>query len=342
MQQTLRVIRLFFFALCLAGSWLVCYVVPEWDNHRWVALAIGACLGSLVILTDVLLKGFTLRGLTALSFGLFLGWLCAHLMTNSPFFTFPYDPENKFSLLLNQNMYLIRLAIFIVMMYLGAVLALRGKDDFNLIIPYVRFVPHGVDVPLVVVDTSALIDGRIVGICQHKFMGYALVIPRFVIDELQGIAGAKDPVRQARGRKGLDSLRKLREMKHLDLRLNDSSVDSRLKIEAKLVFLAQQLKARLLTTDFNLAQIAEFHNVEWLNLAALSKALNPEVLIGERVEIDVVKPGREPDQGVGYLADGSMVVISEGRTLIGKSVEVEIQSIVPSASGRIFFARMVA
>ncbi|HSH09534.1 MAG TPA: PIN domain-containing protein [Oceanipulchritudo sp.] len=339
MNPTLRVLRLFFFLLCLIAGWLISYTVPEWDAYRWVAVFIGAGIGALVILIDVMLKGFSLRGLSALSFGLFIGWACAHLIATSPFFDFPFDDMDEASTILVQNLYLIRLGLYVILMYLGAVIALRGKDEFNLVIPYVRFVPHGVEVPLVVVDTSALIDGRLVGICESRFMGYGLVVPRFVLDELQNIADSKDPNRQVRGRKGIETLNRLREMSHIDLRINESSVNNRQKVDAKLIFLAQSLKAKLLTTDYNLAQIAEFHNVEWLNLNALAKAMNPELMVGDTLSIKLTKSGKDAGQAIGYLSDGSMVVVANAREDIGKSIDVAVESIIPSAGGKMIFAR---
>jgi uncharacterized protein YacL len=339
MRHTLRVIRLFFLLLCLLGGWLISYAVPDWDDWRWLAVFIGGAIGSLVILVDVLLKGFSLRGLSALTFGLFVGWACAHLLATSPLFTVPFDGWDESSIMLTQNLYLVRLVLYVVLMYLGAVIALRGRDEFNLVIPYVRFVPHNVDVPLAVVDTSALIDGRLVGICESGFMGYGLIIPRFVIDELQHIADSRDLVRQARGRKGIEALNRLRQMKHVDLRINDSTVENRDSVDAKLVYLAQSMKARLLTTDYNLAQVAEFHHVDWLNLNALAKALNPELVVGDSLEIKLTKPGKDPGQAVGYLNDGSMVVVADARDAIGQSLTVEVDSIIPSAGGKMVFAR---
>lgn len=341
MAHTLRIIRIFFLLLCVCAGLLVAYAVPEWDEHRWVAVLIGFLAGVLVILVDVLLKGFSLRGMSALTFGLFAGWLVSTLIANSPLFEFPFVPDDELSMVLHQNQYLIRIVLYLVLMYLGAVLALRGKDEFNLVIPYVRFVPHGVDVPLVVVDTSVLIDGRIVGICKTKFMGYGLIIPRFVIDELHTIADSADPQRKASGRRGLETLRQLRELTGLDLRINESTVGNRDKVDAKLLFLAQSLKAKLLTLDFNLAQIAEFHGVEWLNLNALARSLHPEITLGEVFSLKLVKPGREAGQAVGYLNDGSMVVVTDGAENIGGEVTVRVESIVPSAGGKLVFARRV-
>ncbi len=339
MNKTISALRIFFFVLCLVGAWLVTYSVPEWDDFRFRALFIGGAMGALVILVDVLLKGFSLRGLSALTFGLFVGWACAHMLATSPLFEFPFDQKDELGIILTQNLYLIRLGLFVVLMYLGAVIALRGKDEFNLVIPYVRFVPHNVDVPLVVVDTSALIDGRLAGICESRFLGYGIVVPRFVLDELQAIADSPDPDRQARGRKGIETLNRIRAMEHVDLRINESSVGTRQKVDAKLVFLAQSLKAKLLTTDYNLAQMAEFHNIEWLNLNALAKALNPEVMVGDTLSVKLVKPGKDPGQAVGFLPDGSMVVVADARSHLNQTVTVVIDSVIPSAGGKMLFAR---
>jgi len=330
MNKTLFPIRLVFVLLCAAAGWLVCYTVTDWDEHRMLAVFVGLMIGVLVVLVDILLKGFSLRGLSAITFGLAAGSVIAYLLSTSPLFG-EGDPE---------IIYLVRLVLFIVVTYLCTVIALRGKDEFNLVIPYVRFVPHEVDVPLVVVDTSALIDGRIAKICESGFLGAALVIPRFVLDELQRIADSPDPLRQARGRRGLEVLAELRKIRNLDVRIHESDVSKRTQTDAKLVFLAQSMKAKLLTTDYNLAKMAEFQGVHWLNLNTLARALRPERMLGEALEIELVKAGKEEGQAVGFLEDGSMVVVSNGRHLIGNRVQAEITSVLPSAGGKMIFARI--
>jgi len=331
MNKTLLVIRIVFIALCVTASWLVCYSVQEWDNRRGMAMLIGLLIGVLVVLVDVLLKGFSLRGLTALTFGLMIGALISWIIGSSP--------------LLNKGdpavIYLVQLALFVICSYLGTVIALRGKDDFNLVIPYVRFVPHEVDVPLIIVDTSALIDGRIAKVCQTQFLGAALIIPSFVLTELQTVADSPDPVKQARGRRGLQVLNDLRAIKHLDIRIHQSEVTRRQDIEAKLVFLAQSMKAKLLTTDTNLASMAKFQGVSWLNLHALEAALRPELVIGESIGIDLVKVGKEEGQALGYLGDGSMVVVNNARAFVGKRVTAEIIGVLPSGNGKMIFANLL-
>ena len=331
MNKTLLVIRIFFIALCVVASWLVCYTVEEWDQRRGVAIMIGLLIGTLVVLVDLMLKGFSLRGLTAVTFGLGVGALIAWLISSSPLLN-KGDP---------QTIYLVQLALFVICTYLGTVIALRGKDDFNLVIPYVRFVPHEVDVPLVVVDTSALIDGRIAKVCETQFLGAALIIPSFVLTELQTIADSADSVKQARGRRGLQVLNDLRAIKHIDIRIHQSEIARRQDIEAKLVFLAQSMRAKLLTTDINLAKMAQFQGVSWLNLHALESALRPELVIGESIALDLVKIGKEDGQALGYLTDGSMVVVNNARAFVGKRVTAEIIGVLPSGGGKLIFANLL-
>ncbi|MGJ3243109.1 MAG: PIN/TRAM domain-containing protein [Opitutales bacterium] len=334
MKTTILTIRIFFFALCLFGAWLL------WDlNRDWslsLTLFIGGAIGALVILTDMLLKGFSLRGMTALTFGLAVGAIIATFISNSPLFEPLVESGDQE---LAGVVFLVRLVLYVILMYLGAVIALRGRDEFYLVIPYVRFVPHGVTVPLAVVDTSILVDGRILPIVEKGWLGYALVIPRFVLDELHAIADSSDPQKRASGRKGLDVLNALRRIENLDIRIPDSEVKRGEEVDAKLVFLAQNMKARLMTTDLNLAKMAEFHGVQWLNINDLARALNPELVVGQTLEVELVRPGKEADQAVGYLPDGSMVVVNGGRDQIGERVQAEIISVLPTSGGRMIFGK---
>ncbi len=330
MNATLLPIRIVFIALCAAAGWLLCYTIGDWDGYRVRASFIGLSIGVLVVLVDLMLKGFSLRGLSALTFGLGVGLLVAYMISVSPLLEAGDG----------QIIYLVRLALFLICTYLGTVIALRGRDEFNLVIPYVRFVPHEVDVPLVVVDTSVLIDGRIARVCETGFLSAALVIPRFVLKELQSVADSPDPIKQARGRRGLEVLAELRRIKNLDIRIPESEVSKSDEVDAKLVFLAHSMKAKLLTTDYNLAKMAEFQGVVWLNLNQLAKSLQPEMMQGEQIEVELVKQGKEEGQAIGFLGDGSMVVVTAGRAYMGRRVTVEIVSVIPSAGGKMVFARM--
>ncbi len=331
MDKTLLPIRLVFVALCAAAGWLVSYTILAGEQNRGWALFIGLSIGVLVVLVDMMLKGFSLRGLSAVTFGIGVGSLIAYMVGSSPLLERGEEA----------TIYLVRVGLFILCPYLATVIALRGKDEFNLIIPYVRFVPHEVDVPLVVVDTSVLIDGRVARVCETGFLTAALVIPRFVLNELRNVADSPDPHKQARGRRGLEVLNELRKIKNLDIRITESEVLKREDVDAKLVFLAQSMRAKLLTTDYNLAKMAEFHGVPWLNLNSLAKSLRPELMLGEHLDVELMKPGKEDGQAVGYLEDGSMVVVNGARPFIGRRVQAEIISVLPTAGGKMIFARHV-
>lgn len=318
--------------MCAVAGWLVCYTIREWDAFQPIGITVGFLIGVLTVLVDLLLKGFSLRGLSAATFGLAVGVFIAFLIGSSPLFE---NSRETFE----PTYYLVRIGLFLVCAYLGTVIALRGKDEFQLVIPYVRFVPHEVDVPLVVVDTSALIDGRIARICDSQFLSPALIVPQFVIDELQRVADSREPARQARGRRGLDTLNEIRKMPNIDLRVVDSEVSKGTSAEDKLVFLAQSMKAKLLTTDYNLAQRAKFQHVRWLNINTLARALHTELQVGEQISVELIKTGREAGQAVGYLPDGSMVVVDQAASMIGKTIMVEVASILPSAGGKMVFAR---
>lgn len=330
MKKTLSTIRILFLALCFLGSCLIWYTTPALRDNAVIIFSFGIGLGILTILTDISLRGFSLRNLMTIAFGLVVGLLVAYLIGSSPLFDGIAGPIKA----------LAKLGLFASCIYLGIVIALRGKDDFNLLIPYIRFVPHNVEVPLIVLDTSALIDGRIAPVCQSRFITAALIVPKFIIEELHKIADSDDIQRQVKGRKGIEVLNKLKNMSYIDLRIQDIEIDEAQHIDSKIIFLAQNLKAKLLTTDYNLAKLGEFHGIEWLNISALTKALNPEVSVGQYFDVDLVKPGKEPHQGVGYLTDGSMVVVNEAVNHIGQAVAAEVISVLPSAGGKMIFARL--
>ncbi|MGB0743811.1 MAG: PIN/TRAM domain-containing protein, partial [Opitutales bacterium] len=315
MKKTLYILRAFFLILSFLACFLLDYVVEDWS--LLMVLPVGMGIAVLVILVDLLLEGFSLRGLSAITFGLAIGALIAFLLSESPLFE-PLEQDVD----LAETLFLARLALYVISMYLATVIALRGKDEFNLVIPYVRFSPESVETPLAIVDTSALIDGRIAAICESRWFGYALLIPRFVLEELQAIADSSDPTRKEKGRKGLHVLNRLREMKHLDLRIYESDVPDRKAVDSKLVYLAETLRGKLLTTDFNLAKLAEFHRVDWLNIAELVKALNQDVSVGARLTLELVREGKDPNQAVGFLPDGSMLVVNDAKSYIGKEVRV--------------------
>jgi uncharacterized protein YacL len=191
------------------------------------------------------------------------------------------------------------------------------------------------------IDTSALIDGRIAEVVESGFLDLDLIVPEFVLRELQHVADAPDPMRRARGRRGLDVLSALRGSARLPARVVADDVADERAVDLKLVALARRRGAALVTTDFNLNKVAGIRDVVVLNVNDLAHALRPAVLPGETLKVTVIKDGKEPGQGVGYLADGTMIVVEQGRGLAGRTIEVVVTSAIQTAAGKMFFAKLV-
>lgn len=188
-------------------------------------------------------------------------------------------------------------------------------------------------------DTSVIIDGRIIDIGKCRFLEGDLLVPRFILRELQGIADSSDAMRRGRGRRGLDILKQLQDHPDLSVKVIEQDVPDAKEVDVKLIRLAQQLKAAILTIDYNLNKVAGLQEVSVLNINDLANALKPVVLPGEELRIQVVKEGKEAGQGVGYLEDGTMVVVDNGRAQIGKALKVTVTSIIQTSAGRMIFTR---
>lgn len=195
---------------------------------------------------------------------------------------------------------------------------------------------------LKVVDTSAIIDGRIVEICEVRFLTGPLIVPRFVMNELHHMADSPDALKRARGRRGLDMLARLQENPDARLKIHDRDIPDVVEVDHKIVRLAKELGAKVLTTDFNLNKVATVEGVSCLNVNDLTTVLKPVVLPGEAMSVFLMKEGKERDQGVGYLDDGTMVVMEEGKRHIGKRVEGIVSSILQTSAGRMIFAKFRA
>ncbi|MBI3011913.1 MAG: twitching motility protein PilT, partial [Candidatus Omnitrophica bacterium] len=223
--------------------------------------------------------------------------------------------------------------------YLGMVMALRGRDEFSVIIPYVRLVRHDRGEELRIVDTSAVIDGRLLDLCQTRFIEGRLIIPRFVLKELQAVADSSDPIKRSRGRRGLEVLKQMQSLATIDVKIHEEDLPGISETDAKLVKLAQVLGTRIITNDYNLNKVAELQGVGVLNVNELAQALRPVVLPGETLEVKPIKEGKEPHQAVAYLDDGTMVVVENGRALIGQHIRGLVTSVLQTAAGRMVFVR---
>jgi len=219
---------------------------------------------------------------------------------------------------------------------------LQTKDDFRFIIPYVEFSKQTKGPRSILLDTSVLIDGRITDVAATGILESQLVVPRFILDELQTLADSGDNLKRNRGRRGLDVLGKLRQTLRAEVVLYEASheTESEKDVDQKLMSLAKELNARVLSNDYNLGKVAALRGVDVINVNDLSSALKPVVLPGEKMTVRVVKPGEEAGQGVGYLEDGTMVVVEHGRTHLNEDVEFIVTRALQTSAGRMIFGRL--
>jgi uncharacterized protein YacL len=328
--MTLLMIRLIFLILCVLGSWAIGQLHTEWAAHPILAVLAGLGGGAIIIMIDIVLKGFSLRGLSSATFGLFIGFAMSYFIGNSVLFSF-IDPEIRLTA---------QIVMYVVASYLGMVIAMRGSEEFSLVIPYVKFRREEKPERLVLLDTNVIIDGRIKDICETGILNAVLIVPRFVLHELQYIADAADPVRRARGRRGLEVLKALQKDPHVEIKIHENDVVNAKEVDAKLIVLARMLRAEIVTNDYNLHRIAELERLPVLNITELAKALRPVILPGEKLCVKLVKEGREPEQAVAYMDDGTMIVVSAAKRQIGREVDVVIESVMQTSAGRMAFAQL--
>ena len=316
--------------LFIVGGMIVGYQIlePAGGNILGAFLGLLAALG--VILAEIGMRKVSVRGLSSSVFGLILGLIMAKLVTDA----FALSPISATLLSL------VRVTLTLVFCYLGMVIGLRGKDEFNIIIPYVRLRRQDQAEEVVLLDTSVIIDGRIVDICKTEFLGGKIVIPRFVLKELQQIADSTDPIKRQRGRRGLEILHTIQKELGRDITLNDEEFPEVPEVDEKLVKLAKLLDAKILTVDFNLNRIASLQGIKVLNINELSNALKPVVIPGEQMRVKLLREGKEHNQAVGYLDDGTMIVVEDGRRLIGGEVKVVVSSVLQTPAGRMIFTKL--
>jgi len=328
---TIAIVRIFFVILSLVMGW-------QFEQVLYPASASGGALGALIGLAAALaliglewaLKNVSSRGLSAAVFGLLFGLIISQLINASIAFI-PLTPG---------TMAVVRTGVILVFCYFGMVVALRGRDEFNVIIPYVKFARQDAREETILLDTSVIIDGRIADICQTKFIEGRFVIPRFVLKELQQVADSQDAIKRNRGRRGLDVLGRLQKTPAIDVKIQEEDFPELTEVDAKLVKLAKIVGAKILTNDYNLNKVAELQGVSILNINELANALKPVVLPGETLEIRVIKEGKEYNQGVAYLDDGTMVVVENGRALINQVARVTVTSVLQTAAGRMIFGKV--
>ena len=299
---------------------------------------LGALFGGLVVGADLLLKDMTIRSFGSGTFGLMTGVFCAWLLTRVPWAQSLFPPQwgnaDEFDRVFT-------LVIYLTLGYLGIVLALRSnRQEFSLIIPYVRFRNEGVIQQPLLVDTNIIIDGRLPGICATGFLGGTLIIPRFVLDELHVLADSSDPIKRDRGRRGLECLEQLKRTPSLSVTIHDDYQPQEKLVDTKLIQLAKSLDARLLTNDSNLGRVAQLQGLMVLNLNQLAHSMRPILNVGDDIELVLVKEGKDEHQAVGYLPDGTMIVVNHAVAKIGTTAEAIVVSTLHTTSGTIVFGEL--
>ncbi len=233
--------------------------------------------------------------------------------------------------------------ITVVICYVCVSTLIQTKDDFRFIIPYMEFSKEVKGARPLILDTSVIIDGRIADVAEARVLDQPLIVPRFVLQELQGIADSSDKLRRNRGRRGLDILNKLQKSAGIDVQIHDGEIPEMngvREVDQKLVILAKSLGGKVVTNDYNLNKIAKLQGVDVINLNDLANALKPIVLPGEALTVKLIKRGEEPGQGVGYLDDGTMVVTEQGVHHLGEMVRLSVTSVLQTSAGRMIFGRL--
>lgn len=326
--------------LFISGCTLFGYYVSHFQWFQTLSLpaspisgALLGCLGGLFVITlDIYFKRFTVRNILSVLLGLALGLLIHRLYM----YVVAYA---DFSASLNRQL---GIASAILFSYLGIVTVLRGQDEFSLVIPFVKLDTKGSGEELILLDTSVIIDGRIADISETHFLSGKLILPRFVLKELQLISDSSDPLKRNRGRRGLDVLNRMQSNPNIQIKINEMDFPEFNTVDAKLVKMGQVTNGKLFTNDFNLNKVAELQGVRVLNINELANALKPIVMPGELMQVKILKEGKEHDQGVAYLDDGTMVVVDNGRRRIGQTLNVSITSVLQTQAGRMIFAKMAS
>jgi uncharacterized protein YacL len=296
-------------------------------------------LGGFVLFYDLREKQKQMTTISAVYFGMLLGLLLGFL------FAMGLEPVLETAFGMPPPMLkLTRVMITVVCCYVTVSTLLQTKDEFRFIIPYVEFAKEVKGGRSLVLDTSVIIDGRVADVCDTRLIDTKLIVPRFVLQELQAIADSSDKLKRNRGRRGLDVLKRLQSNPKIELQMHDGNVaelrtGERIRVDERLVLLAKALNARVVTNDFNLNKIAQLQGVDVINLNELANAMKTVALPGENMNVRIVKAGDQQGQGVGYLEDGTMVVVESGRALIGQEVLIVVTSVLQTPAGRMIFGR---
>ncbi len=317
------IIRGFFILLSTLTGY---YCFPQ---SRIIGSLAGFLGSGLIIGIEILLEKVPIKKLMLAVAGLIVGLVTAILLA-SFILLIPVDDIEKIN-----NM---RFALYFAFSYLGIMIALKGVEELGFVFPFLRGLKE--DERLLLVDTSVFIDGRLYDIAKSGFLDYIIIVPKFIIQELHGLSDSSGDMKRQRGRRGLEVLNKLRRDAEIDVKVYDADYPDIEAVDAKLVKLASDLRANILTNDFNLSKVAEVQNIKILNLNTLATLMRPKLMSGEEISLKIVKEGKEAGQGIGYLEDGTMVVVENSAKHLGRIKEVVIDSAIQTSTGRIIFAKL--
>jgi uncharacterized protein YacL len=304
------------------------YMVGIQYNYDIYGALIGGALGLIAIAAEMQLKkleiGTIIGGLSGISCGLLFSYLLVLPL----------------KLFLGEDVKVISFGLMAVFGYGGLLIGLSRGKAISVAAIVRLFRGQGEEEHLKILDTSVIIDGRIADVCETGFLDGVFILPQFILQELQHIADAPDPMKRARGRRGLDILHKIQKMSRITVRIVDEDFPKIKEVDAKLVALARILHAKVITNDFNLNKVAELQGISVLNINELANSLKPVVLPGETMKVFVLKEGKEYNQGVAYLDDGTMVVVENARRMIGKNADVTVTSVLQTTAGRMIFSKL--
>ena len=341
----LTIVRAVFILMTAAIGWA--FVVDSGEalaSQTWLALAIGLSIGVLVICADLLSPARRKLALLAGTFfGLIVGVIAGYALSFIVALLVQQLTSNSTlsgSQIESLTTY-IQLLVYCTSTYFAISLVLQTKDDFRFIVPFFEFRKQTRGARPMLLDTSTLIDGRVAAVAESGVFESQLIVPGFVIQELQAVADQPDRQKRNRGRRGLDVMAKLQKSTKVDVITYETGGGHfDLSVDQRLVQLAKELEARVMTTDYNLNKVAQLAGIDVINLNELAVQLRPEALPGERMTVRIVKPGESPGQGVGYLEDGTMVVVEQARALVNEEVEFTVTNTVQTNAGKMIFGRM--
>jgi uncharacterized protein YacL len=348
---SVNIARLTYLLICEASG--VAIVLSTKGTLFEVPMSVGILGGlgvaAFFIWIESLMKGFTLRGFSTAAFGLGVGLFCAWLLTRVEIskllelaFRDQLENHENGDVLVNSLRISIDVTLFASLGFLGSVLALRNnRDDFAFIIPYVRFRQDASTGQPVLLDHDAVMDGRVLPILRSGFLHGRLIVPRFILDELQNMVDSGSGANRQLAQRGLDCLEQLQKAPDIQISIHDAHLPAEAEsLTARLIETARMLGARLMTNDENLTKVAKLQGVDVLNIHELDEALKPTVAIGQRMRIALVRAGKEDHQAVGYLPDGTMIVVNHAASKINTTAEVVVVSTLNTTSGTMVFAEL--